>query len=544
VLAPRPERDPELAAFRRHLEAALALGPRFVVILSDLETTSDGRFAAGGKRFDIGPDAVPVPLFLFPGGGCVKPKSHLAVECVPGGRLVFVKADALKGQKSDGDRRAHEREHRWLMAELRELKRDQALFLLLDRPPWDAPECTRWSNVRRKLARLPGPAVVLTPGAERWSWWRWDEQDYLELGPACPVPAHAEHPGDGRSSGVLWVTLSAAGPALRILDPDGILRAQTFSRIVQRERERLHNSLASTPAHDRGPVSVITCVNPTSQTLDVKAQWTFAREGVTVDPQIMGFELAPGEVFKQEFRFVWDGGVPLKFTMPRLLLSTATRDANGIPVSLALSVSPWCRMVGEIIRLAAPPGLDGRTDEWPRTGRPLNHASQVVQGRRSWRGPNDVSGSFYVGTHGERLYLAATVHDDHVEGPRGDRGDLAAEVHLDLRPEAERRARDNAFPNGQGLVRILIRPDGSHQVIGAPGGESGIRVATRRAETGFGAEISLPLSLAPGLATGAPLYADLAIFDRDPGDEPKALFFSGDLGNTTSSKHFAIFAIP
>ena len=165
-----------------------------------------------------------------------------------------------------------------------------------------------------------------------------------------------------------------------------------------------------------------------------------------------------------------------------------------------------------------------------------------MEGGEHWHGPQDLSGILLVGTSGNTISLAATVLDDHLEAGGG--ADAACvEFFLDRRSEILRMRDDEFSPDGKGLLRIRVWPDGRSEFVGIARDFPGVGVAVHSHGDGFGVEVALPTLLFPDFVSTGRLYLDLALTDKDLGDKGmKTLCFSGNVENHKSSMYYATFS--
>lgn len=538
VVAHRVDADPDLEGLRRRLDTVLALGPRFVLLLSDVGTTSDGRFTVNGRPADLGPDTVPVPIFVLPGTHAERVRDHLAIDCEPFGRILFLRAASLT-TPSPGERSAAT-DTADLEMHVAGLAPDRSLLVVLDRPAWED-DVSCWDEVARRLGKLELNRVVALAGSDRFTWWREGQLEYLTIAQLPGAQASASDLSDGVFSGVAWGSFSIAGAQFQILRGSGSLPIHRFSRADQLERERVKSSVTLTPASDHDPMSLVQCRNSTQKTLTYKTNWSFSRSGVKVDPQVLGFTLAPGEEFRQEFRFEFGRDVPMKFLVPSFSVSVAGLAGPLGPTSQQTTVAPWCVMGGEIGPMVTAPVWDGWPSEWSGTAYEVNHVSQVVDGADAWRGPGDSSGAFFAASHADGVYLAVTVHDDNIAAVSSTRSTERVQFFIDLRSRGERQRTGGRFTGREGLLQITAWRTGEYSVeVGGRDAEGiGVFVTTR--ERGFGVEVDLGAAHVPHLALDGELLVDVAIYDLDPPEQRrKVLFFSGNEEDLATSRYFAV----
>ncbi len=536
LIAHRQAGDRDLSGLREQLALAASMGPRFIVLLSDVSTTVDGRFMAGQQRFEFGPDTIPVPLFLF--GSDAEPAR---IDCAPFGCLRFVTASRLIGAAAARESGAAD------LGSLLSFGAESVphTVLLLDRPLWTVAAPAVWQRVETELRRAAGDLFVLCAGSARFSWWQAAGITYFETAPAC-WSQHERVSPDGLTPGVVWCHFSAAGLKATVLSGAGAVRADHFSREVQRDRDLVRRSVSSSAVLPGESVTRVTCENPTRRKLVYEAAWQFSNEEVRVDPQILGFSLGPGEEFLQEFRFIHPATASLKLAQPVFQLRvTDAAHSHGPQFPIEMVATPWCTMSGRLAELSEAPVLDGRPGEWSSHGHELAHVAQVVRGKSAWSGPDDLSARLFVGVHDDVLHLAVTVHDDDV-GTRRERGtDARVCLFLDRRSQEDRAAAGYAFRAPGELITIDVLADGAHAVTGVEQQESGIRVTTQLKQDGCSVEAAVPLALVPGVAADGCVAVDVAVWDEDASQlVEKTLFFSGGPINRQNSRHFALFSTP
>jgi len=517
VVEARRDRDPDGAVFRRHLADALSLGPRFVVVAGNPPVSSALCETTG------------VPVFV---AGTTLDNAVIPVSWECGGRTAFVLFPEC-GDTGDGVPAA-------FVAALTRLRRrsaDQASVVICgsnNQPP----------DFAKQLRRLPGTVLVVNGGADAFSWSPSPAFPVLDLGwgddrVAPDVAAVA----DGRFSGFIWGCVHDDRIDLKAVGRNTLVPVVAFARSGQQERRGMRDSLRAGVCGGSEPVTEVSLVNPSASPLDFRASWTFTDGPVRVDPQILGFRLGSGETFRQKFRFISEPGIPLKFRAPILTLETVHTNVHGVSAPLVMCVAPWCCMSGELEWRTSRPIVDGDLAEWTGDGYALSHAKQVLRGLDQWEGPLDLSATVNAGWDRKHVYLAVQVLDDQTRAA-GDVGVLPlTEVFVDLRPASVRQSADGVFGDSGGALRIRIRADGKHEVLGVDLPDPGLKIATAPVpQGGVGIEIRLSAVLFPDGLIPAEFVFDVAVEDYDQGAAAGTrMFFSGDPDDSGTSARYAVF---
>ena len=138
--------------------------------------------------------------------------------------------------------------------------------------------------------------------------------------------------------------------------------------------------------------------------------------------------------------------------------------------------------------------IDGTLRDWPRMKLATSRQPIVLGATNNqWNGTDDASLSFSVSRDKWHLYVAARVRDDHLLP--GD----ALEIRLDPRPMAARLS-DRRLRRDTHLFRIPAESAGTKPEAGAkPKANASrnpeTRMATRRTERGYDAELAIPIAL-------------------------------------------------
>jgi len=417
----------------------------------------------------------------------------------------------------------------WLRQQVAEAPPALPLLVFLDEPFW-ASQPEAWERVQAELGVREGDGVhVIAAGARRFSWWSAGRIHYHTLGGAAAgLLAAGAAPADGEFAGLLWVTLAPPGLAVHVLEPSALLAPEVFSRRLQEQRRTLRAACQASPVAAADGVTEVRCENPTEAPLAFDAEWRFEGVAGRVEPQVLGFRLDPGQPFRQRFRLQVADGVPLKFAVPRLVLSTRCQDGTGRPVPVCIEVAPRVRMAGHLAALPEAVVVDGDLGDWTCAGYPLNHASQVVLAEQAWQGPGDLSATFYAAESGGSLCLALNV--------RSAPG-LATGCALLVDP---RGGEGGGFGVSESPVVVSAGPDGRVTVEAAQA--EGVSVVWRpRTDGGV-----LEVVVRPGLfAEGRipdPLLADVVLSRFDASGRPiTGLCFSGDAPGRQSSVLYGRF---
>ena len=515
-------------AFVSQLQAAVRLGPDFLVCLGDVSVDPSGQWRIEGREVGGLRSPAGLPVYTFaeasPAGA-----GHRRVVPADGISLFFMRRDALR---DSGDETL-----RWLSTQLRPASPCQHVLLLWDGPPWSGATRRGWEMVEGVLFGLRCNVHVVSAGVDRFSWWRQDNVRYFCVGPSRTGTPSAGSPADGRVNGLVWLSLAWDRLEFRVVMPESLFPPQVFDRQLQLERAALARALSASAIDPVACTTTVRCRNPTSRELGFETVWCFDEISAApeVDPQVLGFTLKPGQDFVQEFRFRDVKGIPLKFLCPEFHASTAGVDGLGRPVPITVRVRPVVRMRGTILQLGPTARVDGVPDEWPGTGYPLNHHSQVVHGRAGWRGPGDLSGSVRVGTDEHNLYVALEV--------RGERSRWAEEGHystgtiyLDRQTAGQDRLRDTGSTvlavEGDSAGAVRVRGVAENAVDAASGGIG---------EAGFVLEARVPYTTFTGGRPAECVWLDAVVSEGDSEGDKVTLCFSGTLDGLRSGRYFAAF---
>jgi len=512
-------------AFTRSFRRALRLGPDIVVVLGSLEISPRGRFRVGRTLLPVGPhEAGACRVIVFPGDSSEVERAPFRVQA-PGGQLLFLSATATPAR---------------LARELGALSPDSQVILFLDAPP---PTRALEQAVRRSSARC----AVFYPGVPRTSWIpgpipsagmfrvAFSRQD---------APADPENVRDGLAAGFFWVTLGEQGPVATFLPAQALFLPEALFAGDQDRRAAIRAAVSATPTSDLDPTTVVVCTNPTDQTLTYHAAWQFAAAGFRVDPEVLEFTVEPKAQFRQRFRFLCERGLALKFARPAFVMSTNYRNRDGFEVPVRLEAVPHCILTGTVAWVATPPTVDGDIREWAADGANLiNHPTQVVLGSEDWKGPEDLSASFFAAGDRTNLYLAMAVLDDAPPASASRPNRPREYVDFFIAPTADKSDPEKTTPPPP--LRVRVMPDGQFQVRSATAGgaASRIRAGARRSERGYSVEVALPLDLVfPADPQPKSIRLDAAVHEQDSDDaRPVALFFSGNESDETSPALLGIF---
>ncbi len=472
-------------------------------------------------------------ILITPKRPDVVTSNRFFLEPAVGVALFFISAESLS------DPSQAKLQGQWFLEQANGTEEIKTAVIVLDEPVWERASTNGWIALQAALDQFRGRLLILSAGAQQAAWWTHNGGDYITI----PRISEAEPFANGLTPDVLWAYLSADETILKVLSVKGILPLRFFSRELQDTRKRIVATLASTPLLDTAGTTTITCSNPTSQKLNFETNWQFEDGKATVDPQILGFSLAAGEEFRQQFRFSRDTELPLKFMRPSFVLNTTLNGPETTATKFSMSVTPWCRMTGEVIQLQAAPLIDGKMQEWPGSGYAINHESQVISGTQEWTGPLDLSGRFHAAYADKILFLSGTVQDDQFAAAMSANEPVpVVEIFLD-RQQPSNVAEGIDKKLGIGILRIF--QTGKFEFIGADKGREGLKVAIQHSDSGLRYEAAIPVTLFAEDRLPSPLLLDVALFDHDTkGGNRTSLFFSGNLQNYHSNQLFAVFSVP
>jgi hypothetical protein len=515
-------------------ELLATLNPAVVAILGEPETTAAAVGVA--KQYMKGQ-----PIEILAPGCDVTPGAPMAVlNLRNAAALIYICTESLTSEAAipaeAGDN------HRSLLLELlsaRLAAMPPAMpVICLLNAEGEGPQAGIFRELEDVLVAAGRPAAVIIAGGKQFLWWRSRQVDYVTLGPvACPqrTMARAESPC---ISGFLWVL---AGPArgieFAVIGNRAVHPIGDIARHVQTMIDAITDSVQATPIDAFDPSTLITVSNPTSQPLTFDTHWEFALETMSVEPQIVGFELAPGETFTQQFRFDYDRSRRLKVAQPRFVLRTRLRENGGR--DLELSAEPWCRAVGTVQALKELPSLDSGIEAASLLPYRVSLEKQVVENRDAWNGPQDLSAIVYAGHGTGWVYLAAAVTDDGLHaGADGDELELAVNLA-------------GAAESGEGdvherILKITFRPDGFSSVSGVadiPG--QPIRTAVERNPSGYTVQAVIPTAYFTAARLGSVLRFDIVMRDSDAmKPSPVFMAFSGNSPDAAADPDlFAVFRV-
>ncbi len=432
--------DPGLEGFLSLWEASQALCPRVTLLLGEIDLAADGRLAASGVSVRLPGWSDAGVVVAFPGSAGMIPGGRLRLDC--GSRALLLLTAAALEHDLEGALA-------WLAAHM---GAGTDTVLCLDRPLWES-DPGLWARLQPRLEAL-GAGVVIGGGSARFSWQRQGRWQCQALRAAVAPEAAVRAVNDGEFTGLLWLSMRGEGAAWRLVDPRGLRLPEVYARRFYEERQAVRESAQADPIAAGEGITEVRCANPTEAPLSFEAEWHFEGNGGRVEPQMLGFSLAPGQLFRQRFHLQVDGDAPLKFAEPRLRLRTSIRDGVGNAVPLRLELRPHVRLGGPVVPLGEEWSADGDQGDWPTGGLPIGHASQVVLQREPWQGATDFTGRVMVGERDGRLCLAVAIR----------RQPGAAVGGLIL---VDRRGGAGAdFASGEEPLRVAVSASGQVTVLG------------------------------------------------------------------------------
>jgi len=511
LAAPAVDAGEEGEVFRRCLQEAAALGPDAMIVLAsgfgstaDVQTIVSAALpAASGRR--------PVILPVVSISGVVPP----AVIRAGGARLILPVSSAVirGGAPSSQVLRA-------LTAPADAAKRPAILFCAGSvATPTDV---TIHQDLR---TALPANAMtfVESPAGPAWL-----KTPAMEVFFVTPPTVSAESATE--RNGFFWITTGGGSPRVRYVRLDGIEPPSQLSWERHEFEQRLAFGLQATPLAPPFWTTTIHFRNTTNQTLKFGAGWRFSREGVRVDPEILGFRLAPGQEFRQKFRLTPSPGLPLRYASPEFVVRTTVPVSGTNTRNVEAHVRPWCVFSGRAAALPAPPAVDGAPDEWQTDRRAISHPDQVISGSAWWSGPDDASAELTCGWAGNVIYVAGVIHDDRIlqAGRNGDRATLYIAA--------------SETTSGPPL-RITVSAARSYEVHGGKGYQNdALRCAVRTTASEYSFEAAVPVSLLGLSSIPERFRLDLSVRDVDPGQPgPTVLYFSGNEEDEQSPRLMAVF---
>jgi hypothetical protein len=394
------------------------------------------------------------------------------------------------------------------------------LFIVTPENFWQKRPGTKlWIELGQYLLDSETPTTVFISDTDRFSHWRKDGIDFFSLNALNTIKK--PDPTEGVFDGVLWGTIDRDGTVdIRILPLYGMLSAQDVSVQNQKIVETLQTRLKATPILDSDPVTEVAFINPLAIPLQLKAAWTFSQDIVQVDPKIVGFTLAPGEVFKQSFRLtlIESNGTELKFLEPEFRLETEIPGPGGVPRRINLKTRPWCTLSGTAVRKEEPPQIDGDLAEWTGPGLAISHPSQVISGQDGWTGPADLSANVLFGIDGDNFYVAVSVTDDDIENePQKDSSTDQVCVLIAVNRDGKTESTTPA------PLQICVTPSGTVEISGTITDPDATIVASARPHpehNGYDVEIAIPVELLQDAnRTNGYIKTDINLIDVDAGDK-------------------------
>ncbi len=532
-LSSRPTRIPSAAVltlngtdrnrirrFSRNWRSAVELSPAMIIVLGRLGVDQDALLTLDGIPTGVDISAVPLPVFVFPGGAPSAGRSRLALDFGNGARLLFLSWQDAVAESGETIR--------WLRQQIEDVD-VASVALFFDLPPWDHAGPAGSQTFQRLLTVIDRPVTIVAGGGSRVSWWQEDRFTYIQLGDAA-VGGPGTVTADGEASGVLVARFAEGRSRFRFLLPEDLHPLPTFSRSKQEERKALRRALTSTAADDRNPYTVVECTNTTGETLSFGTRWTAAEGRLSVEPEILGFRLQPGETFRQRFALKVENVPYLKFAAPVFSAETVVADGCNQPLRLVLRTRPLCRMSGEIPTIMPPPRVDGDLSEWDRATYPISHDSQIVRGAASRHGSEDSSALLRTAGTQRELFLALRIVDD--DGFSEDRrlGKRVAEIRFGTATPSPRSAVSPGTREvAPGALRVIVSASGEAGFRAGSEWISGMRAGWRKQADGGVLELAVPWALLGYAAPPAFMRMDVILFDVDAGDEEQSvMYFSGD----------------
>lgn len=481
------------ASLRRQLDAAARLGASMVLLTPAVSRTSGGGLEVNGQDIGMNADELAHGVVLWSTLSNPPPLLRLAAEDASG-ILFTLAASDVHGRRGDAQLHLAARQLRSAIAQ--RATHSRSLVLISDVPLWRRRR-PLWRSFSGALEEA-GTQAALIAFADTDSL-HWTQSHGLPC-VSVPVTAPADQP-DGQ---LVWLASAAGRTRVSLVDVNAVVDVRRRNLLADERRKALIESCSAGPTHGPNSVTTVVVGNPTEEVLDFEAEWQVERGTLQVDPDILGFQLGPGETFRQQFQLL-SGKGPLRFLRPRLALRT-TLAGPGMdrPQPVEILLEPWCTMTGRIERTDATPVLDGDPAEWAGAPVLLGHVTQLVDPASPWQGTADLSANLYFAYDNGALFVAARVFDR-------DRGEDVPE-----RPGTVLFA--FAVPNpdtGEDAVTSL-QIDSVGQVSGSLPRER-IDISHRVREDGFQVEGRLPLDVLGGGRDGAPLRLDVLLSNARAG---------------------------
>lgn len=524
-------------AFRRRLDTAARLGAAVILLPPNVRLDEEKQFVYDDASAGFGPADIEAPVVFWPEPESADESEWKILVDNEAGTIILLDSRAA-GDNADVLRRFD----RLLRARKNE---EGDLALVTDRPLWTTSPAL-WAELTSRLVGRERTAVVAFSRMGEVGEVRRD-------GIRCIVVPHLVMRDE--AGGTVWLSQGRGGPSVSLLRSDAVFAIQKINLRIREERDRLVQSLTVTPVCGLRSETTVRFQNILDTPLNVRADWVFGNGDVPVKPEILGFQLAPGEEFSQVFRFQNEEESPLKFLRPRFVLSMSTPDGAGGESPLVVQAAPVCCMRGVIELVDEDVVLDGDPSEWAGRGYSLNHESQVVDGLDAWQGPADLSANLFVSRTADAVLIGARIYDDqHSDPDRESQAALAVAVDLLSDPSSERTTGtspvqpdsaggdDSAGPaDERGQVKLRFRKQTGIRVVPELDG-----VQARWSETAeaLSIEARIPLGLFAGGAPGPRLRLDATLTEESRADKPRVcLVFSGRDPELKDPELFGIFRI-
>jgi len=357
----------------------------------------------------------------------------------------------------------------------------------------------------------------------------------------------------GEFDHVALVTMKRQGPVIANLLLDGIHDKDVRTAAVREVVKNLEHAVAGEPIAAADPFVLGRARFSVTNTLAVPLELEAAIDGgrdLRASLASVERSVAPGATETIEFDVAAVGRTPLaQLAAGRVNWNLRARSADGRTVETPSRSLLLPERRFEIAKVRRPVRVDGELGEWGELPWVADGSVQL-DGAEHHLGRQDASFRLGVAYDEQALYLAVDAVDDHAlfseSKTRREQDHLS--FNIDARPEPQRSANESfndALMNGD--LRAMLRPralpvePAADPIETLYGGSlpEGTRIASRRTERGYTAEIAIPAAALDERAgqRWSELRINVTQIDFDPDQaEPSVVWFRPD--------RFGALAIP
>jgi len=425
----------------------------------------------------------------------------------------------------------------WLERDLARHKDARLTVLVLHKPYWQGRMARRWKPVESLLA---GRNYMVVAGHQHsYGYEVRNGMPYVVVG---PVGAGIRRVSDamGYLQHVTLVTVEDGKPHLAVIRLGSVLAGEAIPR-AGRDRLRAiwsNSRMVYSPVDPGSDEPVIirwALKNPTNAAAQIAASWA-TDSPWQVEPVTFSVTLNPGETKMAKFQA--RPRLPGASALPTAQVQFAWPEDTQRPMSMAWSPQPLRQMqAARIDGLTVDGDVEPAWQKAEAIG--LDRAEYVIRGMADLTGSEDLAVRMRAASDDKRLFLLVQVQDDSV---------LAGKDELVVciaPPPAER-----ILPGSSRLVyKLSVRPSSEPprpalRWISRSKIEQ-VTAAVQRTETGWQAELSLPLeALRVRADSRASLPFTIAVIDADA-DQPQAttVLWSGDKTYLQSTRDWGVLYV-